>query len=417
MIEIIYYIIFVLILFYIFKYTYNYEYFQDIHHYNLDRDVIPQQSNNLSIEMPITDNYLSHQVDIEDFDNIDVVYDYKIINQYKKILLRSPNNKEIKLHRLRLITGEQDEHFIKINLYNSTEYSIMKDTQINEVYHELEYNTYEKILFDIIKNLYINYNHIHKLEHSHKKIKNNHNHNQIINQNKIYENMLPHLKDILIHFQFDMYLFIALLSSKKYKPFEIEILEITVINKYKLREIFYKHFILLELHNEANAIKEKDLKDGKSNIFNEIFNGFKERINKDKNDQEKLLDHLKKQKLKDYANSKKCQYPQTKKIYNPISHNSPYKTSIAHNPPICTTLGQNNKSRVFPYKINDYKTKIKEDTQVGSIMPKFNYNEFVEYQINDNNNNNNYDYTIKQSEKYLQERNEKLKNDDRYQFE
>ena len=86
MIEIIYYIIFVLILFYIFKYTYNYEYFQDIHHYNLDRDVIPQQSNNLSIEVPINDNYLSHQVDIEDFDNIDVVYDYKIIDQYKKIL-------------------------------------------------------------------------------------------------------------------------------------------------------------------------------------------------------------------------------------------------------------------------------------------------------------------------------------------
>ena len=116
MIEIIYYIIFILILFYIFKYSYNYEYFQDIHHYNLDRDVIPQQSNNLSIEVPINDNYLSHQVDIEDFDNIDVVYDYKIINQYKKILLRAPNNKEIKLHRLRLITGEQDEHFIKINL-------------------------------------------------------------------------------------------------------------------------------------------------------------------------------------------------------------------------------------------------------------------------------------------------------------
>ena len=190
-------------------------------------------------------------------------------------------------------------------------------------------------------------------------------------------------------------------------------------SKYKLREIFYKHFILLELHNEANAIKQKDLKDGKSNIFNQIFNGFKERINKDKKDQEKLLDDLKRKKLKDYANSKKCEYPQTKKIYNPISHNSPYKTSTAHNPPICTTLGQNNKLRVFPYKINDYKTKIKEDTQVGSIMPKFNYNEFVEYQINDNNNNNNnkYDYTIKQSEKYLQERNQKLKNDDRYQFE
>lgn len=420
MIELIYIILLILIIiFYILKYMYNYEYFTDIHHYNLDRDVIPQSSNNLSIENPIKDNYLSHQIDIEDFDNIDVIFDYKIIDKYKKILLRSPTQKEIKLHRLRLITGEQDDHFIKINLYNSTEYSIMKDTQLNDVYHELEYKTYEKILFDIIRNLYINYNHIHTLEHSHTNNKNNHKHNNFTDNNKIYENLLPHLKDILIHFQFDMYLFIAFLSSNKYKPFENELLETTIITKYKLRDIFYKHFILLELHNEANAIKQSDLKDGKSNIFKEIFNGLKERINKDREDQEKLLNELQQQKLKDYANSKKCEYPITKKIYNPISHNTPYKTNIAHNPPICTTLGKNNKLRVFPYKINDNKTNINEDTQIGSIMPKFNYNEYIEYQINNKNNNVDYDYTIKQnnSDKYLAEKNNKLKTDDRFILE
>mgnify|MGYP001261337815 CR=1 FL=1 len=349
-------IIIILIVFYIFMYHCNYERYTE-KQYNFDRDIIPKSSTYIeseSIESPIPDAYLTHYIPVED-ENIHNIFDYIIIRHYRHILQRPPTSKEIKIYRYKLLTGEVDETFMVTILYNSLEYELMKETQLNVVEYELEFKTYERMLYEVISLLYLNYH-----------------------QTQVYEDMLPHLRSLLIHFQFDMYIFIACLSSEKYKPFETEVLETVIMNKYVLREIFYKHFILLELHNIANAIKQEDLKDGKSSIFKDIFNGQKLLETKDREDAEREKLENERRRLAEIAKNNTCEVKiRKKKIYNPISHNMPYRTISEHNPPICTTLGQPQQYREYE---SDKYTTIKEsiETDIGSIMPKFQYKEYVE---------------------------------------
>jgi hypothetical protein len=328
--------------------------------YDFDRDIIPRSSTYIeseSIEYPIRDAYLTHYIPIDD-EQIHNIYDYKIIRAYRAVLDRSPTKKELKMYRYKLLTQEVDETFMITILYNTIEYKNMKETQINAIEYELEFETYERMLYETITLLYFKY------------------HND-----QVYDNMLPFLKSLLVHFQFDMYIFIACLSSEKYKPFETEVLETTVMNKFVLHKIFYKHFILLELHNRANAIKQSDLRDGKSGIFSEIFDGQKLQEIKDKEDAIKAKEEEERQRLAEAASATKCVTTiRTKKMYNPISHNMPYRTRTEHNPPICTTLG--NKYNYKEYENKNY-TTVEEsiETDIGSIMPKFKYNEYVDVPI------------------------------------
>lgn len=319
--------------------------------------IIPYSSTYIeseSIETPIEDSYLTYYMPITD-EQIHNIYDYIIIRNVRHILGRPPTSKEIKIYRYKLLTGEVDETFMITILYNSLEYEYMKEMQLNVVNYELEFNTYKRMLYEILRQLYFNY------------------HNEAI-----YDDMLPILRSILIHLQFDMYLYIAFLSSEKYKPFEIEILETVVMSKFVLREIFYKHFILLELHNRGNAIKQEDLKDGKSNIFSLIFDGQKLQENKDREDAIRAKEDAERRRLAENAKGTQCEVSiRTKKVYNPISHNMPFSSKIANNPPVCTTLGR-------PYNYKEYEsgtyTSIREsiETDVGSIMPTFEYREYVE---------------------------------------
>lgn len=346
----------IIIIFYIyFIYIVNIDYFSN-KQYNID--IRPSDSKYieyLSIEYPIENSYLTHYIPIENTD-VNNIYDYIIIRNFRDILERPPNTNEIKTFRFKLLTGEVDEIFLKTILYNSSEYEHMKSTQINSVSYELEFNTYTQMLYEIITKLHFNYN-----------------------NETIYDNMLPNLKSIIIHFQFDMYLFIAVLSSEKYKNFELDILNTDIINKFILREIFYKHFILLEIHNTANAIKKEDLKNGKSSLFESIFDGQVLLNNKNREDSIRDIEELARLKILQNAKNNRCK-PNTitKKIYNPINHNMPYNNNIAHNPPICTTLGE--EINYKPSNELGVYTSIEESkkTQIGTIMPKFQYREYVE---------------------------------------
>ena len=349
-------VVIIILIVYIFIYHYGIEKYTE-RQYDLSRDIIPRSSTYIeseSIETQISDAYLTYYMPIDD-EQIHNIYDYIIIRNYRHILGRPPTSKEIKIYRYKLLTGETDETFMITVLYNTLEYEYMKETQLNVVEYELEFETYKRMLFEILKQLYFKY---HK--------------------EQPYDNMLPILRSILIHLQFDMYLYIACLSSEKYKPFEIEVLETVVMSKYVLREIFYKHFILLELHNRANAIKQEDLKDGKSGIFSLIFDGQKLQENKDREDAIKAKEDAERRRLAANAKGKECEVSiRTKKIFNPISHNMPFSSKSAHNPPICTTLGK--KYNYKEYESGRY-TTINESlaTDIGSIMPKFQYNEYVE---------------------------------------
>ena len=326
--------------------------------YDMERDII--HSNKLSIEDPISEVYLPHSVDVGSTD-IDSVYNYRIVNIYKEILNRQPNSRELIVHRRKFITGEQDEDFLRVILYNNVEYMNIMDLQSNAIEYRLEHSIMKKKLYDMITALF----------EQHRK-----------GGMGLKASMLPILRDVMIHLRFDLYLFVSVLKDKKYDDFEKDIMETIVINKYNIREIFYRHYDLKNLKEVAELMKEEDLKNGKSSLLSSVFSV--DLLRERRKEEEERLKEEARQRVKDYANNKRCKFEKKIRIDDPIDHKMPHKSNWANRPPICTTLGM--RSNVNPQNKNRYMssptwTTIEESkkTGMGSIMPKFEYKEYVEY--------------------------------------
>lgn len=326
--------------------------------YDLKRDVKTMQSNdvlNSSIEIPIKEAYLPHDIDIG-YTEIDTIYNYKIIMIYKEVLDRQPISRELKRTRMKFITGEQDEDFLRVILYNTVEYMNIMDMQNNSVQTQLEHSVMKRKLYDVISALY----------------------KQHVGKDKkeidILNDMLSVLRDVMIHLRFDLYLFVAVLKDKKYNEFEKDILDEIVLNKYIEHKIFYTHFDILSLKKSAELMKEEDLKDGKSSLLDSVFSI--DFLEKRRSEEEKRLREEAKKRVIEYANNKRCEFSK-KKMYDPIDHKKPYKSNWANRPPICTTLGEDNT--VYPATHGDYWTTLEESkkTGMGSIMPKFEFREYV----------------------------------------
>lgn len=326
--------------------------------YDLKRDVKSMQGDDVlrkSIEVPIKEAYLPHEVDIGTTE-LDSIYNYRIIMIFKEVLERQPRVIELKRTRMKFLTGEQDEDFLRIILFNSVEYMNIMDMQSNSVQTQLEHSVMKKKLYDIITALY--------KQHV---------------KTDVVPDMLSTLRDVMIHLRFDLYLFVAVLKDNKYKQFEEDILGEIVLTKYVVYEIFYRHFDIMALKRTAELIKEEDLKDGRSSLLDSVFSV--EYLEKRRKDEEDRLREEAKRKIKEYANNKRCNF-EKKKLYDPIDHKKPYKSNWANRPPICTTLGQDNK--VYPATHGDTWTSLEESkkTGMGSIMPKFEFREYVRVKKN-----------------------------------
>ena len=75
------------------------------------------------------------------------------------------------------------------------------------------------------------------------------------------------------------------------------------------------------------------------------------------------------------------------RIYDPINYKDSNKSDLNHRAPICTSLGQPQLTQpIFTdskllFQGTDF-DKAFEETQVGSIMPKFIYKEYQDVKIN-----------------------------------
>lgn len=323
--------------------------------YDLKRDVASKQSDDIlemSIETPIRESYLPHEVDIG-YTELDTIYNYRIIMIYKEILERQPHVRELKMNRMKFITGERDEDFLRVILYNSVEYMNIMDMQSNTVQTQLEFSVMKRKLYDIISSLY--------KQHLGKEVK---------------EDILSTLRDVMIHLRFDLYMFVAVLKDKKYEQFEDDILSEIVLTKYVVHEIFYRHFDLERLRMAAELIKEEDMKDGGSSLLESVFSV--DYLRKKREEEESRLREEAKKRVIEYANNRRCDFKKVK-VYDPIDHKKPYKSSWANRPPICTTLGKSNNKVSSLIGSNNWSTiKESKETGVGSIMPKFEFREYVE---------------------------------------
>lgn len=344
-----------------------------------------------TIENPISDSLIPNnpKMKVE-------LSEYEVIELFKSILERPPSIQEIKKYSYFTSTN------LKEYLYNSPEYDKLIKTQDNHVNNGIEGAIARKNILNRIITIY-----------------------STIYKNELSTKMMLPLRDCFIYLQLNDYLFTAMLESYNYKKFEIDVLTTYVLTKKILLQLFNKHFNALELKliaqekiNKENIafIKiDTDIEDiktellkvsniaGATNVSEYIKNTFPNVFNKliDKSTlpieaptlpqitvtkekyENKINFEIKDNKIKNSPNKKEVYV----RIYDPIKHNRTYSNDNKERVPICTSLGQ--KQLVQPvfteskmlFNGTDI-NKAFEDTQVGSIMPKFEYREYNEVKVN-----------------------------------
>tara|TARA_B100000497_G_scaffold127826_1_gene171228 strand:- start:263 stop:4435 length:4173 start_codon:yes stop_codon:yes gene_type:complete len=212
-----------------------------------------------SINDPISDAYLPYyntlnkNIDLSDPENS--INKYKIIKLYKELLNRQPTNDELLDNNRKINNNILD--FIKLRrlIINSDEYSQLSKLQNNITNSDLIYSTTKNNILHRIAELY----------------------NQELDE-EIPRVLLNPLKDILNYFQYNEYLFRAMLINFNFNDFKDELIKDKTINKNKILEVFNKYFVLHELKSKANDIQKYDKfnkKDNNNNNINEVNTVFK----------------------------------------------------------------------------------------------------------------------------------------------
>jgi len=381
---------------------------------------IKQFSNKNNIEGsildPINNKYLPY-TDKEYNNDINSVSDNKInefviINLFKSILNRQPNSDELVRNLQSFYEKDVNENKLKMQLYNSVEYNMISKMQSNDIEPGLVSFISEDQLIDILKKMY----------------------NESLNKITPNKMIIP-LKQTYIHLQYNDYLFKALIIHDNYSKFENAIMREYIMTDEKLLEIFNEHFILHELRLIANELKRRDLlkrkalqipislqtnEDGKSisgskidseenklgsekhinDIVKNSDNIFNINIMLNKNDLNSSSPYITTSGDDKKVSSNNRIYHNTqneiiddidtdyskKRIYDPITYKQHYRGDPRYRPNVCSG---GTKQIVNPIFLNsktlfngtDLKEAI-ENTQVGSIMPKFVYREYEDTEQN-----------------------------------
>ena len=350
----------------------------DYTNYNKDNDdgedgyIIAHSNDKNNITGPISDKYLPYSSNIFKNKNNkpnDINKEYEIINLYKTLLDRQPSNNELKKNMYLFNEYEMNIELLKIQILNSPEYNRNNKMQSNDVESGLIGAIAKE---DLLSKLSLIYSRERNLN--------------------VPKNMLLPLRDCYIHLQYNDYLFRAMIIHNNYFKFEKDVLDTPMLSKETLLKLFNKYFLLSDLKSVGNDIKKRallDMKNESGKVPEPIINKGTDIINKDtniSNQLDKISEESNKIFNKDsIANALKngnYNSEQFIRLYEPIKYNQSYKGDPLFRPPVCTTLGQ--KQLVQPvfensktlFQGTDIKESI-ENTQVGSIMPKFKY---IEYQ-------------------------------------
>lgn len=327
---------------------------------------------------------------------------HNIIRIYDYNLKRSPTTEELKTHTDSISSNEYSYNELELRVINSDEYQRLIKTQTDRILPEISRIIEEKELID-------------RIVHVYKKVRN------IECPQYMY---LP-LKDLYIYFEYNIYKFIALLRDSKYIEFEDIIKRDLKLSKERLIEKYLLLFDDSKLNYDADAIEKMDKTLEKGNRMSDILldpNTKKEQIDvippdisavamlssvmkniteekeKAKKQEEKgllndiktaTLDLEKKQKtfIKSVtAQNNECTakqrlyLPEESKILN-TEHGF---RQIMKTPPICIPVGKpNDIPEIIIY--NGLQGTNLEDsmknTQVGSIMPKFEYVRYIDIDV------------------------------------
>jgi len=196
-------------------------------------------NNTISIEDPIGDAFLPYSMNLykDDVKSPEQVnHEYTVISLYKNILNRNPSQSEIEKYSKQIMNQEVDEQMLRIILINSVEYRRNSKLQSNEVHSDLEYSYARGDMISYINQLYF-----------------------LELDKEIPKSMILPLKDIFTYLQNNEYLFRALLNNTNYTLFEKDVIDLKMMTKSGISELFNKYFILYDLKIAANDIKRHDI--------------------------------------------------------------------------------------------------------------------------------------------------------------
>jgi hypothetical protein len=365
---------------------------------NADTIIFNHRAKNEDIEEsilnPIDDKYLpftdKHYSDDIDFISENKINEFVIINVFRTLLGRQPVAGELRKNLQKFYEKNMDEDKLKMQIYNSGEYKIIVKMQSNDI---------EPGLVKFISQDQI----IHLLTEIYK---------ELLNKTP-REKMLYPLYRCYIHLQYNDYLFKALIINDNFLLFEKAILREYILTDQKLLLLFNEHFILQELRLIANELKRTDLLKRKAvskpiantnnNIASSAPNSVdseETKLNSEKhindivknsdnifninivlgdNDLNKSYPYSKKQADSEMDNKKQNENT-SKRIYDPITYKQQYRGDPRYRPNVCS---YGTKQIVNPVFVNSTTlfngTDLDEainNTQVGSIMPKFEYREY-----------------------------------------
>ena len=196
-------------------------------------------NNIISIEDPIGDAYLPYSLNLykDDVKSPEQInYEYVVISLFKSVFDRNPSKSEIEKYSEQLLNQEVDENMLRIILINSVEYRRNSKLQSNNVYSDLEYSYARGDMISYINQLYF-----------------------MELDKEIPKSMILPLKDIFTYLQNNEYLFRALLNHTNYNLFQKDIIDLKMMTKSGISELFNKYFILYDLKMAANDIKRHDV--------------------------------------------------------------------------------------------------------------------------------------------------------------
>jgi len=361
---------------------------------NADTIIFNHRAKNEDIEEsilnPIDDKYLpftdKHYSDDIDFISENKINEFVIINVFKTLLGRQPVASELRKNLQKFYEKNMDEDKLKMQIYNSGEYKIIVKMQSNDIEPGLVKFISQDQIIHLLTEIY----------------------EELLNK-KPHQKMLYPLYRCYIHLQYNDYLFKALIIHDNFLLFEKAILREYILSDQKLLLLFNEHFILQELRLIANELKRADLLKRKSyfkpiaKTNNNIASTAPNRVDSEetKLNSEKHINDIVKNSdnifninivLGDNDLTKSYQYSKkqadgemenkntSKRIYDPITYKQQYRGDPRYRPNVCS---YGTKQVVNPVFVNSKTlfngTDLDEainNTQVGSIMPKFEYREY-----------------------------------------
>lgn len=319
-----------------------------------------------------------------------------IIKLYYDNLHRAPTSEELKKHTKAIYDKQYDYNELELRVINSDEYQRLIKTQTNTILPETTRILEEKDLVDRIKRIY-------------KKVR---------GKTTPKEMYLP-LKDMYIYFQYNLYKFVALLRDVKYADFEDNVKSDPKMSRDSLIELYLSIFDDAKLNYDADAIEKMDQSLPKGSRFSEFLTsegeakpGDQGTVNAaallaylmknatDAESQKKAAEEeerirkmkaatadMEKQRKMLLSSSSKDGCTAEQKIYLPNEYkilDTEYGFRVLQKfPPVCIPVGKKNdlSETVLYSKLQGTSLVEAKDTQVGSIMPKFEYRQYIEIPV------------------------------------